>query len=98
VGNELARAITAPVEMPAGGAEGIAMVELALWAKRHALELGPARLADLVAGELIHLWRDQGKSLEEFSSALACGWLSVEEAVQALGPLDSSGAPCDRSH
>jgi hypothetical protein len=95
IGNELARAITAPVDVPPG--DGLAMAELALWAKRHALELGPERLASLVAGELIHLWRDQGKSLEEFSSALAVGWLSVEDAVQALG-LDSSEVECSRSH
>lgn len=96
VGGELGAALTAAVALP-GDATSMAMAELALWAKRYAAELGPDKLASLVAGELIHLWRDQGKSLEEFSSALACGWLSVEEAVTALG-LDSSDAPIDRSH
>lgn len=96
VGTELGMALTAPVALP-GDAASLAMAELAIWAKRYAIELGPERLAELVTGELIHLWRDQGKSLEEFSSALACGWLSVEEAVTALG-LDSSDAPIDRSH
>jgi hypothetical protein len=100
IGSELVGVLGAPVASQPGGVQSAAMFELALWAKRYAGELGPETLAALVAGELVHLWRDQGKTLEEFSAALALSWLSVAEAVETIDALelDSSGATCDRSH